>query len=472
MRQIIFTAFILVSGICLAEVSTTPQTNDPDLQSEIINNVNAVFTGPSKQRLAALDWMKDRNKPDVIASLIYALRYVPDDRQELLSTLKAISGTDRMSQWFDWMLWQQAHPEITPFQGFDRFQADLFAGIDPNFVHFLYPGVNHEIRLEEIAWGGIVKDGIPALTHPVLIPATEADYLNDDESVFGIEINGDVRAYPYRIMDWHEMLNDVIGGVPISLAYCTLCGSGILFDTRVKGRGTPFIFGSSGFLYRSNKLMYDQQTHSLWNQFTGRPVVGILTGSGIQLKILPVVTTTWGNWYRQHPKTNVLSLNTGFSRDYTPGRPYGHYFTDTKLMFPALTPDKRLQPKDQVFGLRITGVEKAWPLQNFAGGQVINDRVGVLDLVLIGDAKSRTVRAYRSGGRHFKKKGTDLNKLLSEEGATWRVTEAGIEGPDGENLPRLPGHLAYWFAWSGYLKEAEFATNEPESLNLEKSVEP
>ena len=171
-------------------------------------------------------------------------------------------------------LWQQAHPEIKPFDGFDAFKADVMAVIDPNFRLFLKPGVEHEIRLEEIVWGGVKKDGIPALTNPKHIAAADATYLDDDELVFGIEIAGDARAYPLRILDWHEMLNDVVGGVPVTLAYCTLCGSGILYDARVPGHDEPFVFGSSGFIYRSNKLMYDQATHSLWHQFTGRPVVG------------------------------------------------------------------------------------------------------------------------------------------------------------------------------------------------------
>lgn len=122
------------------------------------------------------------------------------------------------------------------------------------------------------------------------------------------------------------MSNDVVGGVPVALAYCTLCGSGILYDKRVAGRTEPLEFGSSGFLYRSNKLMYDQETHSLWNQFTGRPVVGALTESDIELKILPVAISTWGKWRSRHPQTKVLSIETGYARDYTPGRPYGTYF--------------------------------------------------------------------------------------------------------------------------------------------------
>ena len=140
-----------------------------------------------------------------------------------------------------------------------------FNRTDPGFNVFFYPDLKHDIRLEEIVWGGAPKDGIPALNNPELIAAHAAEYLSDEEPVFGIEINGDIRAYPYRFIDWHEMFNDVIGGVPITLAYCTLCRSGILFDARVAGYDQPFVFGSSGFLYRSNKLMCDQRSNSLWN---------------------------------------------------------------------------------------------------------------------------------------------------------------------------------------------------------------
>ena len=99
------------------------------------------------------------------------------------------------------------------------------------------------------------------------------------------------------------MFNDVIGGVPVSLAYCTLCGSGILYKTKREKNKPPFIFGSSGFLYRSNKLMYDQETHTLWNQFSGKPVVGPLVNSDTTLEVLPVVTTSWKEWKTQHPNT-------------------------------------------------------------------------------------------------------------------------------------------------------------------------
>lgn len=171
------------------------------------------------------------------------------------------------------MLWQERHPEIVPHGSYFPCRRATLLSIDPNFAVFLerehLRRDRMEIRFEEVTWGGVVKNGIPSLDFPWMIPAAEAGYLRDDDLVFGVSVEGDARAYPLHIMGWHEMFNDVVGGVPLALACCTLCGSGILFETAVLGREAPFVFGSSGFLYRSNKLMFDRQTHSLWNKFTG-----------------------------------------------------------------------------------------------------------------------------------------------------------------------------------------------------------
>ena len=196
--------------------------------------------------------------------------------------------------------------------------------------------------------------------------------------------------------------------------------------------------------------MFDRGTNSLWNQFTGRPVVGELTDSGIELATRPLVTTTWKKWRDEHPDTKVLSLETGFERDYRPGKPYGAYFKSPRLMFPSLTDDRQLKQKEQVFGLRVSGANQAWPLKDFKGGRVINDQVGVLGLVLVGDADSRTVRAYRDGGYDFEKADDSLSQLKGDN-RIWQVTEAALIGSDGQQLTRLPGHLAFWFAWHNYL---------------------
>ena len=145
----------------------------------------------------------------------------------------------------------------------------------------------------------------------------------------------------------------------------------------------------------------------------------------------------------------MLSLDTGHRRDYGSGVVYRDYFASPDLMFPVLVDQRRLKQKDYVFGIRTPGAAKAWPLAAFAGGQVINDRVGGLAVVLVGDAATRRVRAYERASHRFSA-GTGRDTLAGP-GGTWRMEEAGLFGPAGEQLPRVPGHVAYWFAWDGYL---------------------
>ncbi|MEM9059337.1 MAG: DUF3179 domain-containing protein [Pseudomonadota bacterium] len=409
--------------------------------------------------LAALDQLRARGGLDLMAGLIFARRFTPHDEAPLIRLMQDITGQTGRADWFDWMLWQQAHPEITPHPSYVDLKRELFFEIDTDFDVFLkreyIDPARMKIRFEEIAWGGVVKDGIPSLDNPKLIPASEADFMLGSDFVFGIEINGDVRAYPLRIMGWHEMFNDVIGGVPLALAYCTLCGSGILFETELEGRPEPLVFGSSGFLYRSNKLMFDRQTHSLWNQFTGKPVMGPLVDSGIELKQRPVVIEPWVRWVERHPQTQVLSLETGYDRNYGSGVVYDKYFRSSRLMFPALVDQSRLKQKDYVFGIRTFGAAKAWPVTAFEGGRVINDRVGDLNVVLVGDRLGRTVRAYDRGERVFGPGAGPAELYAGIE--TWDVGEEFLTGPNGERAPRVAGHIAYWFAWDGYLGEiAEF----------------
>lgn len=436
------------------------RSREPDADIEAMVRT-ALFARNGVSRNRALSFLIERNERDVVPAFIAVLRVLPDEDGRLLRALQRLARARIGRDWKAWTEWQEIHSEIRPFDGFDAFKADVLAGIDPNFRDFVYRGVKHEIRLEEIVWGGVTKDGIPALTNPKHIPAAEADYLTDRELVFGVSLNGDARAYPLRILDWHEMFNDVIGGIPVSLAYCTLCGSGILFDGRVPGYDEPFVFGSSGLLYRSNKLMYDDRTESLWNQFTGRPVVGELTGSGIELRVLPVVITDWASWRADHPDTTALSLDTGYRRDYRPGRPYGEYFSSPELMFPVVVRDRRLDPKDRIFALRAGETQMAWALSLFEGGAVLHDRVGDLDLVLVGEAATETVRAYETGGRRFTRAADDEGVLVDGAGGRWRITEAALapavreaSGDDpAAPLWRLPGHMAYWFAWASYLED-------------------
>ena len=399
---------------------------------------------------AGMRTLSEYGQADIASSLIFALRFSPHDQEKIVALLSEVTGGSGPADWFDWMLWQERNP-IPSHAAFYDIKRRLFLNIEPRWGTFLRPEYiadgAMDIRFEEVAWGGVRRDGIPSLDNPTLIEAGEADYLRDQDLVFGVSINGDARAYPLRIMGWHEMFNEVIGGVPVALAYCTLCGAGILFETTVDRFDAPLIMSTSGFLYRSNKLMYDRETESLWNQFTGEPVSGPLRGSGVALKQRPVAIEPWSAWRERNPETRVLSVDTGYRRDYGPGVVYNDYFTSTELMFPAVAGGS-LGKKEYVFGVRAPGGQKAWPLTAFEGGRAINDRVGLQDLVLIGDASGRTARAYEREGLDF-----DFvdARTLRGDGQAWRVTEEALVGEDGRSLPRVAGHVAYWFAWNNYL---------------------
>ena len=453
-----FRVLILAALIAPAEFATAKDADEVFHHSRtvVLGNISAKPVGEMN---AALSWLEKRGQPDIAPTLILALRYNRQLSDQISGALSKITGNTEAKNWFDWMLWLEGNGEIVPHPSYQQIKLDMLMAVDPKFARFLPLSRNARIRREEVVWGGVAVDGIPALTNPLQTSADEADFLIPGELVFGVEINGDARAYPLRILDWHEMLNDVIGGVPVSLAYCTLCGSGILFETRLAGFDDPLVFGSSGLLYRSNKLMFDRATDSLWNQFTGRPISGALVGQNIELKILPVTITSWREWRTRHPDTQVLSLDTGHVRDYTPGAPYSHYFNSPDLMFPARADEKTRPIKDYVFGIRTAGGAKAWPVEDFRSHPVINDAVGLANVVLIGNAATRTVRAYLRGDMTFEQN-SSRDQLIAN-GESWNVTEDSLVGPGGKKLPRVAGHVAFWFAWSAFVGRAAEITNSP-----------
>jgi hypothetical protein len=453
------------SGLRTADCGLTSLFNPPsairhppfqeppaDLSKEpLVNLFGLLVKRDPKQRQAARRELERRRDPSAVPGLIEILR-VPSyaQREDIYWLLRKLTGKNLGDDWLAWSEWLTAQEQVELPPQFLEWKAALFGIlIDPAFNKFLSSGVPMRIRVEEIMWGGVKKDGIPALTRPKLIKAQEAEYLRGSDLVFGIEINGEVRAYPLRIMDWHEMLNDVIGEQPVSLAYCTLCRSGILFDTRVEGK--TLTFGSSGLLYRSNKLMYDHQTESLWMTVPGEPVVGPLAQSGIKLKKLPLVVTTWEDWRDTHPDTLVLSLETGHKRDYSPGAAYGEYYASPDTMFPVPQRDHRLKPKEEVFTLIVNGQPKAYMLKRLRREVTLNDTLGGQNLVVITNPKTGAVRAYVRGDRRFKASKSADTVVDTDDGSLWSVTETAlVKKTSGERLPRLAGHLAYWFGWYSF----------------------
>jgi hypothetical protein len=218
---------------------------------------------------------------------------------------------------------------------------------------------------------------------------------------------------------------------------------------QAKFKGQHHELGTSGFLYRSNKLMYDHATKSFWSTLKGEPVVGPLVGKGIQLQREHVVTTTWGDWKRLHPETTVLSLNTGHERDYGEGVAYRDYFATHDLMFDVPKSDKRLRNKDEILGLRDDGNQLAISAAFLNKKPVYQSRVGNQSFVVVTD-RSGANRVYEVGENQFKSLKGDT--VVDQAGGEWKVAESAlIKG--STKLKRLPAHRAFWFGWVAQFPE-------------------
>ena len=209
--------------------------------------------------------------------------------------------------------------------------------------------------------------------------------------------------------------------------------------------GTHYELGTSGFLYRSNKLMYDRETKSLWSSILGKPVVGPLVGKGIQLERGHVVTSTWGEWKRRHPDSKVLSLNTNYERDYSEGMAYRNYFSNDRLMFAIPNIDTRLKNKDSVLALRESDEQLAISASFLLQHPVYHDKIGGKDFVVLTDPTGAN-RVYDSTGVTFTS--WDGDAVVDDDaGNNWKLSEEALTNRQGQSLERLPAHRAFWFGW-------------------------
>lgn len=322
------------------------------------------------------------------------------------------------------------------------------------------------IPLDEVVSGGPPPDGIPAIDRPQFVPISEVDFLGSEEPVIAFERNGDVRAYPIQILTWHEIVNDVVGGEPVAVTFCPLCNSAIVFDRRVGD--LVLDFGTSGRLFKSDLVMYDRQTKSLWPQIERRAVVGTLIGQS--LSALPSQMISWGEWRAAHPGGTVLSRQTGFNRSYGQN-PYTGY--DTPGSSPFLfsgEADPRLPAIARVLAVEFDGDAKAYPFDELKKGAptTVADRIGKKDVVVffaLGTrsaldrseiARGRDVGATGVfspvvGGRllHFT---ADANGFSDREtGSRWSLLGRAVSGPlKGSQLDPVEHIDTFWFAWAAF----------------------
>lgn len=266
------------------------------------------------------------------------------------------------------------------------------------------------IPRSEIYHGGPPKDGIPSIDHPIFLEADQADFLDEKDGVLGVEYNGVAKAYPIRILNYHEVVNDHFQDHPIVITYCPLCGSGLAFDAEINGGALDF--GVSGLLYNSDVLLYDRQTESLWSQLLSKAVAG--TQSGQHLALLPTANTTWAAWKSRYPNTKVLSIETGYNRDYQ-STPYVGYENNPATLFPVKHTSRKLPNKAKVVGVELNGKAKAYPLS----------KLRKLELPYIDEFAGQKISI------HFDKK----------------AKAAIFFDAKGEELPTI---TLFWFAWYAF----------------------
>ena len=318
------------------------------------------------------------------------------------------------------------------------------------------------------------RDGIPSIDDPVYIAQAEAgEWLQEQEPVLALEIDGDARAYPLQILLFHEIVNDVVGDRPVAVTYCPLCNSAVVFDRRVGERELDF--GVSGNLRFSDLVMYDRQTDSWWQQLTGEALVGDLAGA--QLDFIPAPIVSWGEFRRAHPEGVVLSRETGFQRPYGLN-PYQGYDTGRPWLAEAYR-DRRLPAMERVVALGAGENAVAVPFSYLFINRVATVELGgeevvvfhqrgatsAMDKAIIADGRDvGSANAFRTvvDGRRLTFTATDEGFVDEETGSTWDLFGQAIDGPlEGSRLEPVVHGAHFWFAWSAFQPDTKVHGDEP-----------
>lgn len=326
------------------------------------------------------------------------------------------------------------------------------------------------VDLSEIQSGGPPKDGIPPIDEPKFDSASAAsDWIDGREPVVVVTVNSETRAYPLQILTWHEIVNDKVGGMPISVTFCPLCNATVVFDRRLDGQVLDF--GTTGKLRMSDLVMYDRQTESWWQQFSGKAIVGDMVGK--VLNRIPASIVAFEDFRQAYPEAAVLSRRTGHIRAY--GRnPYRGYdrIDDQPFLFDHPV-DTRLPPMERVLNVSIDGVNRLYPFTLLKEHPVINDTVSGVPVVVFSRKgtlsvldedqikNSRTVpsaTAYdrRLGDRllTFELRGEKLKD--KETGSEWNLFGRAVAGPlAGSQLETPPSGVHFAFAWLAFNPDSE-----------------
>lgn len=302
---------------------------------------------------------------------------------------------------------------------------------------------------------GAGRDAIPAIDNPSFTTASEVTFLDDDELVIGIKVNGELKAYPHRIISYHEVVNDRIGEEPVAVTFCPLTGSALAWDRIINGEETTF--GVSGFIHKNNLIAFDRLTNNNWSQMLVKSVKGSLIGKS--LDTFPLIELNWKYWKSAFPNSKVLNTDTGFRRNYS-FYPYGrNYSSDNDdIIFPIHEEDDRLDRKSLSHGIFYNSELQVFPLGFFSEEiQTVNRTFGGNEVVLVGSISLQLVISYsRVVNDGTVLKFTPLQEdfpimMEDNEGNKWNVFGECVSGPRaGERLEKVPSYNAYWFAWADF----------------------
>jgi len=420
----------------IEQFGTPPKIPTEPLSKELHAAVETVFTdgvsasGWSRDQTIALTEISESKDPRLAWLVSDLMRFAGQDSLAHLfaDTAKKLLEIEYKTQrhWSEvtnhLMAWDIPAPP-----DYLRLKRGIFTALVPGWDKIFSEG---EIDWRHVSWGGVLIDDrpfgttdepcncIPAADNPGVTDAASAKWLNDDDIVFGIEVNGEYRAYPRQIMEVREMVNDTLGGRDLGIPYCTLCGAAQAYFTDEVPEGTERpVLRTSGLLIRSNKVMYDINTYSVFDTFRGHAVTGPLAKQKVKLKQASVVTTDWGTWKKNHPQTTVLkeALALGRNFDFRNGRDaHGP-------IFPVGDVDPRLPVHEDVIGV-ITE----------SGSPVAFQR-------------TKAFLALKNGVK------------IKHENVRLVLDSGGIKAVDSDGAD-LGSHQAFWFAWSQFHPDTKLWT--------------
>jgi hypothetical protein len=310
-------------------------------------------------------------------------------------------------------------------------------------------GEKYIVDPDKLLMGCPGKDCIPSIDNPKFNAAEESTWLADSDLILGVAINGEAKAYPFRILNVHEIVNDRLVGEPIAATYCPLCRSGFVYSRQVGNRTLEF--GVSGRLLNANLVMYDRQTDTFWSQIEGKAIVGPLVPQ--ELRLTTSTVTEWKKWKQSHPNTKVLSRDTGIYPKSSYGdSPYEGFESSSRVGFGVDNVDDRLQSKTIVYGITIGNASKAYSEDVVSKVDVVNDVVNGEPVLVVEDQEEGDIdifsRQLNNTTLRFRLEG---GEIVDQDANRWSFDGVAQEGAlRGERLARLPTHGVYWFAWSQF----------------------